>query len=107
MAACSGCGNARDREPQRYCRSCHAAYMRGWRPSHTLTPAQRVKDNARSYANVYLQRGILKRQPCGGCGHEPAEMHHEDYSKPLDVIWLCREHHLAIHGTSNVGSGSI
>lgn len=30
------------------------------------------------------------------CGEE-SEAHHPDYSKPLDVIWLCRKHHLEIH----------
>lgn len=36
---------------------------------------------------------------CGICG-EPAdriEGHHEDYAKPLDVIWCCRMCHVDIH----------
>ena len=56
----------------------------------------RQRANARSYANVYLKRGKLVRQPCEVCGAD-AEMHHDDYSKPLDVRWLCREHHLDHH----------
>jgi hypothetical protein len=24
-------------------------------------------------------------------------MHHADYSKPLEISWFCREHHLALH----------
>ena len=29
---------------------------------------------------------------------EKAERHHPDYKKPEEIIWLCRKHHLAIHG---------
>ncbi len=27
------------------------------------------------------------------CGEKIVEAHHENYSKPLDVIWLCPKHH--------------
>jgi hypothetical protein len=34
---------------------------------------------------------IAKRDSCSRCGvtDMPLEMHHEDYSKPLEVVWLC------------------
>lgn len=92
---CSRCDN--DRQVGRYCRPCHAAYMRDWRKTHPLTPEQRRKDNARSYAGVYLRRGKLIPQPCKRCKAEKAEMHHPDYSQPLNVIWLCRPCHLYLH----------
>jgi ribosomal protein L15E len=31
------------------------------------------------------------------CGAKKSVAHHEDYKKPLDVIWLCQEHHKAVH----------
>jgi ribosomal protein S27AE len=62
-----------------------------------LSPEQRRKDNARSYANVYLKRGKIVRGPCERCGGSPAEMHHDDYGRPLDVRWLCRRCHLDEH----------
>lgn len=72
--------------------------MRSWRPKHSeLSPEQRKKANARAYANTYLRRGKIKRAPCEVCGAKRAEMHHPDYDRPLDVRWLCREHHLAEH----------
>jgi hypothetical protein len=45
---------------------------------------------------MYLKRGKITQKPCEVCG-ELAQMHHDDYSRPLDVRWLCREHHLAHH----------
>ena len=92
---CARCCNPA-RKGQRYCSDCHNAWMRNWRAGRPLVGEARKKDIARSYAGVYLRRGKLERQACVVCG-EPAQMHHEDYSKPLDVMWLCRAHHLALH----------
>ena len=51
--------------------------------------------NCRAYANVYQRRGRLKPQPCIFCGTR-AEKHHPDYSRPLLVVWVCRDHHLEL-----------
>jgi len=101
--ACSKCGgDLSDRhKKQRYCKKCHAEWMRDNRVKYSdLTDEQRKKIKARSYANVYLKRGIIKRQYCLICG-DNAEMHHDDYSKPLEIKWLCRKHHLDLHNESN------
>ena len=91
MTSCP-CGE-QARPNQRNCLDCHSASMRKHRKLHPLTPEQRQKDNCRSYALVYLKRGKIQREPCKVCG-EKAEMHHEDYSQPLLIDWLCRKHHL-------------
>ena len=44
-----------------------------------------------------IRDGKLVRQPCEVCGTFPAEAHHDDYSKPLDVRWLCTKHHAEHH----------
>lgn len=95
---CARCCGPRDRPGQHYCRACHASYMRGARKRHSeLTPEQRVKANARTTANVYQSRGLLVPRTCEGCGSRRAQKHHADYSRPLDVTWLCRPCHLARH----------
>jgi hypothetical protein len=37
------------------------------------------------------------RKPCEVCGDLKSEAHHNDYSKPFEVIWLCRKHHIEVH----------
>jgi hypothetical protein len=96
---CSKCKKEHTRKHY-YCADCHAAYMREWRKDHPLTGDARARDIARSKASVYLRRGYLKRKPCEECG-ERAEMHHwHGYDDALDVQWLCRKHHLAVHATA-------
>jgi hypothetical protein len=41
-----------------------------------------------------LVRGLCERAAEGGCGKR-IEAHHDDYSKPLKVRWLCSVHHAA------------
>ena len=70
-------------------------YMRTDMPPRIKQPADlmKVKDAVR-YA---IKVGKLVKTPCHVCGKEQVEGHHPDYSRPLDVAWLCKEHHLAIH----------
>lgn len=45
-----------------------------------------------------VREGILVRKPCQVCGAgKGIHGHHDDYSKPLDVKWLCPTHHRARH----------
>lgn len=56
------------------------------------------KVRARSLVQSAIKCGRLSREPCQVCG-APAEAHHDDYSKPLDVKWFCFVHHREIaHG---------
>ncbi len=95
---CSRCTN--ERLPgQRYCREHRNEYRRRFDKKHSdLSPAARKRANCRAYANTYLRRGKITKQPCGVCGAKRhIEMHHEDYDQPLDIIWLCRKHHKEFH----------
>jgi hypothetical protein len=31
------------------------------------------------------------------CGATKTEAHHTDYSRPLDVVWLCKHCHRLLH----------
>lgn len=47
-----------------------------------------------------IEAGRLERKPCEVCG-KVAEAHHDDYSKPLEIRWLCRRHHARVHQRIN------
>ena len=61
------------------------------------SPEDRQKYLARKTVENHLKAGKLTRKPCERCGARKAQAHHEDYSKPLDVIWLCPKDHKARH----------
>jgi len=56
------------------------------------------RKNAQMKVYHAVKKGLLIRQPCFICG-EKSEAHHPDYSRPLDVVWLCASHHRQAHLT--------
>jgi hypothetical protein len=108
------CGAPRETASNSRCRKCQAAYMRDWRLQKSKsrglaklaagTPSlaqviqpQLTQVRAQDAARMAKYRGTLKCQPCVRCGDSETEMHHPDYSRPLDVIWLCRTCHAQWH----------
>lgn len=116
------------RHPQ--CKACHASYARGWYLRNRTLTRERVKQNrldnledrraygrewnkknqanqnrkerkARNALNHAIRKGRLKRNPCERCGEKKTQGHHEDYSKPLDVVWLCIDCHGERHREIN------
>jgi hypothetical protein len=51
---------------------------------------------ARQIAYDARRRGKLIPKTCRVCGNPEVEMHHKDYSKPLEVDWLCSQCHDAV-----------
>lgn len=43
------------------------------------------------------RNGTLTASSCVICGSNNVHGHHDDYSKPLDVVWLCHQHHMERH----------
>lgn len=60
-------------------------------------PVRREKQAIRKATRQAVARGDLVRGPCEVCGSSDVEGHHDDYSKPLEVRWLCRTHHREHH----------
>lgn len=84
---------ARQRNPAKFRRrEREAAQQREWNE----------RREARRQLNNAVRRGdVVRPEQCQHCGFTgPVEGHHPDYSKPLDVEWLCtlchgKEHHHA------------
>jgi len=50
------------------------------------------------FRNRLRSRPELGPKPCNVCGTTiKVDAHHEDYDKPLDVVWYCRQHHMDRH----------
>lgn len=62
---------------------------------HVLKWMKANPEKVSAHQKVYhaLSRGWLVKQPCEICGSLKSEAHHEDYSMPLLVRWLCRQDH--------------
>lgn len=90
------------------CRKCNTERARKYRMTKTGRAAiyravyksidkYRVKQNARVYLNNHIKMGLVQRPNECKCGNNKVEAHHENYSKPLEVLWLCRECHANLH----------
>jgi hypothetical protein len=73
------------------CRACHSAYQRQY---HTDKPHYL---NARNVAWSLFNRGVIIKENCKLCDSPDSEMHHPDYAKPKDVVWLCKKCHHEFH----------
>lgn len=92
--------------PYGWCRACSRASHKAWlkteagraamaRFNRKRYDSQPVKARAFTFAAIRL--GVLVRQPCEVCGVNQVEAHHVDYSRPLEVQWLCAIHHRVKH----------
>ena len=64
---------------------------RAWRAEDTR------RRKAHSAVSQAIRNGTLQRIPCIRCGEVKSLAHHEDYDKPLDVMWLCQPCHKQRH----------
>lgn len=80
----------------------------GYSAAHAVAYRERHPERyaAAKLVRSALRNGTLQRpDACSSCGVPcKPDAHHEDYSKPLDVTWLCRGCHRRGHdnGTTRV-----
>lgn len=55
------------------------------------------KLKARYTLRKAVRSGKIVKLPCRKCGAIKVHGHHTNYSRPLNVIWLCITHHAEIH----------
>ncbi len=106
---------------QAYCIECQKDIRRGicerdpgrfrrygvtYRARHATTYQERMKEyrkgnrakqQAKASVAYAKKKGRLIPKPCAVCGSTRVDGHHPDYSKPLEVEWLCRKHHYELH----------
>jgi hypothetical protein len=96
------------REHYRANRDARIAAAVAWRRAH---PAKRdaFKEACRSAVRAALSVGVLVRPgKCSSCGSAcQPHGHHRDYSKPLEVEWLCRPCHGIRHRKAGVNVESV
>lgn len=63
-----------------------------------------LQSQAHLMVKLALRHGdLIQSDHCQKCGktHVDLDAHHMDYSRPLDVVWLCRSCHLYEHPRPN------
>lgn len=112
----------------RQCRACRNAWSRKNKdlPSHKAAKkkyqeehperqresrrAWREKNREKVLAHTETWRAIdagelIRQTECSRCGAPDPHAHHEDYSKPLEVVWLCSSCHRIRHKELDASDG--
>ena len=88
---------------------------RRWRKENPEKYLASAKSSTQKYKAKYPERvlatnkvnnavrdGRALKEPCIMCGiTKDIHGHHKDYSKKLDVVWMCRFHHDSFHRCMN------
>ena len=74
----------------------YRASLRAWADRHRADPTKRAATYATS--NAIRDGKLLRPSACESCRCNcRPEAHHEDYSRPLHVVWLCTSCHRRVH----------
>jgi hypothetical protein len=70
-------------------------------------PADLERQVARQVLNKAVAAGeVVKPDTCQLCGSKPGRLnaHHEQYARPLDVLWLCMSCHARLHVSGSLAA---
>ena len=86
--------------------------QRGNRQTPEYQKAKREKWPQQYKAQTMVSNAVrgrkLFKEPCEVCHDtERVHAHHDDYSKPLNVRWLCPAHHRAWHDTNGAAKNRV
>lgn len=106
--ACRRCNNAQARARHALDPERHRAYNREYYRLHKAAVYERTRQRLKDKEHVQKamwttsndkRRGKLTPpDACSICGKRgPIEAHHDDYSKPREIRWLCRQCHMLLH----------
>lgn len=113
------CGVIKERINDSYCSACTTIKKRELRQKRALDPDFQKKEREKAnkiYQENYQHRlkricreathrrissGKLIKEPCEVCGDIKVEAHHDDYTQPMKVRWLCKKHHVEHHKNLN------
>lgn len=103
--ACRECTKARSRK---YLVSALGRKTRTKYRKEVAEVRDKKKLHARRKVKEALKDGRLVRQSCMNCDDKLSHAHHQDYERPLEVIWLCAICHRSVHmDNSHLYRGNI
>lgn len=94
-------GGYRDRQKARTSRQHKADKVAHHRRNKEYAKRHPLKDAAKAAVMMAVRSGKLIPLSCQVCSEKKAQAHHDDYSKKLEVIWLCAVHHGERHRLIN------
>jgi hypothetical protein len=58
----------------------------------------RCQDEVYRLVRAAIEKGQIKKDKCEMCSEKKDILaHHDDYTEPLNIKWLCRKHHSSWH----------
>ena len=95
---CKKCNSNREKLRNRY--KDRKEYHKNFQKKWDINNPEKVY--AKNEVMKAVKSGVIERKNCEKCGNTKSLGHHSDYSKPLDVIWLCAKCHRLLHESLKV-----